>query len=129
MGQSRPHDYLAIMVYLQQTPAVDRSLSELRRKIIENYRIATTSGYGPRFLHSTGQLHKGGPDSGLFLQITAQRRKDLSLPGEPYSFGIFTEAEALGDYQALEARGKRIARIQLGSASGAAIKRLAQGFE
>jgi glucose-6-phosphate isomerase len=129
MEKSRPHDYLAIMAYLQQTAAVDRAFSELRRKMVEKYQVATTLGYGPRFLHSTGQLHKGGPDSGLFLQITAQRRKDLSLPGEPYSFGILTEAEALGDYQALEARGKRIARIQLSSASGAAVKRLAQDLD
>jgi glucose-6-phosphate isomerase len=126
LEQARQDDYLAIMAYLRQTPATDRAFSGLRRKIMEKHRIATTLGYGPRFLHSTGQLHKGGPDSGLFLQITAGRRKDLKIPDEPYSFGVLTEAEARGDYQALEYKGKRVTRIQLRSASAAAIERLAQ---
>jgi glucose-6-phosphate isomerase len=126
LEQVRPDNYLAIMAFIRPVPAVDRALSLLRRIILERYHIATTLGYGPRFLHSTGQLHKGGPDTGLFLQITANRRKDIRIPGEPYTLGILTEAEAQGDYRALESQGKKVVRVQLCSASGAAIQRLAR---
>jgi len=126
LGQAKKGDYLAIMAYLKQTPAVDRALAEFRERIIKKYHIATTLGYGPRFLHSTGQLHKGGPDKGLFLQLTTGRQKDISIPGEPGTFNTLTEAEAQGDYRALESKGKKVTRIQLCSGSGAAIQRLAR---
>ena len=76
---------------------------------------ATTLGFGPRFLHSTGQLHKGGPDSGLFLQITADPDKDLEIPGQGLSFSVLERAQALGDYEALAARGRRVLRVHLPS--------------
>ena len=110
----RPGNYLALMAYLQQTPEVDRALSGLRREVAERYGIATTSGYGPRFLHSTGQLHKGGPASGLFLQLTTEHGKDLAIPGQPYTFGVLADAQALGDLHALQALGRRVARVHLG---------------
>ncbi len=125
LEQAKRGDYLAVMAYLNPTPAVDRALAGLRERIIRKYRIATTLGYGPRFLHSTGQLHKGGPNKGLFLQLTAARRKDIRIPGEPVTFNILTEAEAQGDYKALESQGRRVTRVQLCSGSGAAIERLA----
>ena len=90
---------------------MDRAVAGLRRKIVEKYGIATTLGYGPRFLHSTGQLHKGGPDSGLYLQITAGHRNDLPIPGKPYTFGVLADAQAVGDFQSLQSLGRTIMRI------------------
>ncbi len=116
--------YLAIMAYIRQTPEVDEVLAELRRKVVERHHLATTLGYGPRFLHSTGQLHKGGPNTGLFLQITADHEHSLSIPGKPYTFGVVADAQALGDLQALQSSGRRVARIHLSRADGAAISRL-----
>ncbi|MFC2013551.1 bifunctional transaldolase/phosoglucose isomerase [Chloroflexota bacterium] len=105
--------YLAIMAYIRQTHGTDNALAELRRKIIERYGIATTIGYGPRFLHSTGQLHKGGPDTGLFLQITADHEKDMPIPGMSSTFGVVADAQALGDFQALKSLGRNITRVRL----------------
>jgi transaldolase/glucose-6-phosphate isomerase len=116
--------YLAAMAYVRQTPEVDKALADLRRKIVGRHRIATTLGYGPRFLHSTGQLHKGGPDTGLFLQITAGHEKDMPVPGEPYTFGVVADAQALGDLQALQSSGRRVCRIHFGQGSEAAISRM-----
>jgi len=117
------------MAYIKQKPSVDRELFNFRKTILEKYRITTTLGYGPRYLHSTGQLHKGGPDKGLFLQIVAKRNKDLRVPGRPYSFNTLTEAEAQGDFRALELRGKKIKRIQLPSTSRLEIQKLFQGLD
>ncbi len=75
--------------------------------------MATTLGYGPRFQHSTGQLHKGGPNTGVFLQFVANTRDDLSIPNEPYTFGTLKAAQALGDFQSLQAHGRRAIRIDL----------------
>ena len=77
--------------------------------------ITTTLGYGPRFLHSTGQFHNGGPNTGLFLQLTADDVEDVPIPGVPYTFGIFKSAQALGDLEALQKHGRRVGRIHLGS--------------
>jgi transaldolase/glucose-6-phosphate isomerase len=125
LSSARPGDYLAIMAYLNQTPEVDEAVSALRRRVMERHRIATTFGYGPRFLHSTGQLHKGGPDSGLFLQLTADHERDIPIPGEPYTFGVLADAQATGDLQALQAKGRRVARAHLGAETVAGIRRLA----
>ncbi|MBI4198799.1 MAG: glucose-6-phosphate isomerase [Chloroflexi bacterium] len=113
LGQARPGDYLAIMAYLHQAPELDQALSELRLRVMTQYRIATTLEYGPRFLHSTGQLHKGGPNQGLFLQVTQSHAQDIPLPGEEYTFGVLTDAQALGDLHALQAGGRRVARMRL----------------
>ena len=120
-----PSDYLAIMAYVRQTPEADRSLSGLRRTAIETHGIATTLGYGPRFLHSTGQLHKGGPASGLFLQLTADHAENLAIPGKPYSFGTLADAQALGDLEALQEAGRRVARVHLDTGDVSGILRLA----
>lgn len=124
--QLRPDQYVAIMAYLKPSPSIDRALTRLRRAIVKKYHTTTTLGYGPRFLHSTGQLHKGGPGSGLYLQITASRLRDLRIPGESYTMGMLTEALAAGDYLALESKGKSVLRLQLCSESGAAIDRMIQ---
>ena len=102
----------------------DQILTDLRRKVIEKHRIVATSGYGPRLLHSTGQLHKGGPNTGLFLQVTTDHKKDLPIPGEPYTFGMLADAQALGDLQALQSLGRRVARIHSDTGDVAAIKKL-----
>lgn len=119
-----PGRYFAIMVYLPQTPSMDESLTQLRQKVMERYHIATTLGYGPRFLHSTGQLHKGGTNSGLFLQLTASHKTDLSIPGVPYTFGNVTDAQALGDREALRANGREVASVRLPTADAASVKQL-----
>jgi glucose-6-phosphate isomerase/transaldolase/glucose-6-phosphate isomerase len=108
-------DYLAIMAYIRQTPEVDQALLTLREKVIERYGIATTLGYGPRYLHSTGQLHKGGPAQGLFLQLTGEHQGDVSIPHQRYTFGVLADAQALGDLQALQATGRPVARVRLGT--------------
>ena len=115
--------YLAIMAYLRQTSEVDKVLADFRQKIVERYGIATTLGYGPRFLHSTGQLHKGGPDTGLFLQITADHDRDISIPGKPYTFGVVADAQALGDLQALQSSGRRVTRVHFSQGNEVAISR------
>jgi len=116
--------YLAIMAYVSQTPGRDKVLAGLRQKVVERYHIATTLGYGPRFLHSTGQLHKGGPNTGLFLQITGDHEKDLPIPGEPYTFGVVADAEAMGDFQALQSLGRRVAKVHLSRYDKEAISKL-----
>lgn len=116
--------YLALMVYLPQTPAMDATLAELRQKVLECHHIATTLGYGPRFLHSTGQLHKGGADTGLFLQLTARHETDVPIPGVPYTFGIVADAQALGDLQALRANSRDVACVCLPGGDIAAVRQL-----
>jgi glucose-6-phosphate isomerase len=119
-------DYLAIMPYVSQTPKADRAFEALRRNIVERYGVATTLGYGPRFLHSTGQLHKGGPSSGAFLQITTSHGNDIPIPGAPYSFGTLADAQALGDREALAAAGRRVARLHIDSDIAAGVLELAR---
>ena len=109
--------------YVEQTRGVDAALSELRKQIMERHKIATTMGYGPRFLHSTGQVHKGGPNSGLFLQLTASE-EELEIPGEPFGFAALVSAQALGDLRALRAAGRRSARRGLGPDAEGGILRL-----
>jgi len=116
--------YLAIMAYLRETPGTDKALLELRRKVVERYGIATTLGYGPRFLHSTGQLHKGGPATGLFLQITVDHETDIPIPGMPYTFGVVADAQALGDLRALQSLGRTVARVRLSRGDEAEISKL-----
>jgi glucose-6-phosphate isomerase len=122
---ARQGNYLAIMAYLRQTPEADEALADLRRKVIEKYDIVATAGYGPRLLHSTGQLHKGGPDTGLFLQVTVDHKEDLPIPGERYTFGVLADAQALGDLQALQLLGRHVIRIHLGSGDAVGLGELA----
>ena len=114
-AQAKPGDYMCLQAYLTETPAVSASLLELRQRVQKALHIATTSGYGPRFLHSTGQYHKGGPNTGLFIQFTDDNPQDLTLPGRSYTFGTFKNAQALGDLQALLDNGRRTLRVNLGN--------------
>lgn len=113
LAEMKEGDYFAIMAYIHRTPEVDNMLCNLRRKIVLQYHIATTLGYGPSLLHSTGQLHKGGPNTGLFLQVTGEHEKDLLIPEEPYTFGVVADAQAMGDFQILHESRRRIARTHL----------------
>jgi len=124
LAEAKGGDYLAIMAYIRQTPQVDRALAALRQRVIEQHHITTTLGYGPRYLHSTGQLHKDGPDTGLYLQVTADHEKDMPVPGEPYTFGVLADAQAVGDLQALQSLGRRAIRIHLGRGDRATIRKL-----
>ena len=119
-----PGDYLAISSYMPMTPGMDELLSELRSKVMRRWCVATTSGYGPRYLHSTGQLHKGGPGSGLFLQLTMSAHRQLPIPGQPYGFDILAAAQAIGDYQALSSLGRRVVTVDLGDDPEAGLRRL-----
>jgi len=114
-AQTKPGDFLSLQAYLTESPAVSASLLELRQRVQQQLHIATTSGYGPRFLHSTGQYHKGGPDTGLFVQFTDDNPQDLALPGRSYTFGTFKNAQALGDLEALQSYHRRTLRVHLGS--------------
>src|SRR3977135_3202504 len=105
LGKLRERGHFAIHAYLTQTPEIEERLQRLRRDVRDKHRVATTLGFGPRFLHSTGQLHKGGPPTGVFLQLTHTPTQDLPIPGQPYSFGTLFAAEALGDLLSLHERG------------------------
>jgi transaldolase / glucose-6-phosphate isomerase len=115
INSAREGDYVAINAYLPRNLEMKTALAKLRRAISLKTGSATTLGFGPRFLHSSGQLHKGGPGSGLFLQITSTPVIDLEIPGQNMSFGTLERAQALGDYEALAARGRRILRLDLQS--------------
>lgn len=122
-------DYFAMNVYVERTDAVHAIFDRIRSKIRETKQVATTLGYGPRFLHSTGQLHKGGPNSGVFIQITCDDAEDLVIPDEPYSFGTLKAAQALGDLQSLTAKGRRVIRLHIGSDVINGLTRLEQAIE
>lgn len=110
-------DYFAILAYLPKDPDLEARLQRVRRRVRDTLGVATTLGFGPRFLHSTGQLHKGGPPSGVFLQITADPHKDLPIPGWDETFGTLIAAQALGDLHSLQRRQRRVLRIHLGDAA------------
>jgi len=129
LPKARSGDYLAVLAYVQQTPAMDGVMTEFRRTIVEKHTMATTLGYGPRYLHSTGQLHKGGPNTGLFLLITADHEGDVPIPGRPYSFGVLADAQALGDLRALQALGRRVARMHVSQDDADAISKLLSELE
>jgi transaldolase/glucose-6-phosphate isomerase len=116
--------YVALQAYLTETPGTEAALETIRLRIRDARHVATTVGYGPRYLHSTGQFHKGGPNTGLFLQLTADDTEDAPLPGEPYGFSTFKAAQALGDLQALQQHGRRAIRVHLGPDVAAGLARL-----
>jgi hypothetical protein len=103
----KPGDYFALLAYLAPGAALEKELQSLRRAVRDRTGAATMFGYGPRYLHSTGQLHKGGPNSGVFLLISATPVEDLPIPGETFSFGTLELAQAVGDFAALDAAGRR----------------------
>jgi glucose-6-phosphate isomerase len=113
LERRRPNAYLAIQAFVAPTPARDAAIARIRALLRDRTGAATTAGYGPRFLHSTGQLHKGGPPTGWFIQLTSDHPADRPIPGWPYTFGDLIDAQAQGDFEAIEAHDLPIVRVHL----------------
>jgi hypothetical protein len=113
--QVRPHDYISIQQYLPENVETNARIQRLRVALRNALRVAVTTGYGPRFLHSTGQFHKGGPATGVFLQITAEQAGDLPIPGEKAGFAVLADAQALGDLLSLAQHKRRVLGVRLGA--------------
>ena len=114
LNRIEARDYFALQAYLEMNSSCSNRLEEIRRSVGACKRVATSVGFGPRFLHSTGQAHKGGPNTGVFLQITGDDARDLEVPGLGCTFGVVKAAQAAGDYSVLAERGRRILRVHLG---------------
>ncbi|MBV8809908.1 MAG: bifunctional transaldolase/phosoglucose isomerase, partial [Acidobacteriaceae bacterium] len=110
----KPGDYFGLLAYIPMFAEYEDRLEQMRGQIVESKQVATVLGFGPRFLHSTGQAYKGGPNSGVFLQITCDEPEDLPVPGQKYTFGIVKAAQARGDFQVLLDRHRRTLRVHLG---------------
>ena len=117
-------DYLGLLGYVEMNETHEQTLQEIRRAVRDSKRVATCVGFGPRFLHSTGQAYKGGPNSGVFLQITCDEAADLAVPGQNYTFGVVKAAQARGDFQVLAERNRRALRVHLGTDVGAGLSTL-----
>jgi transaldolase/glucose-6-phosphate isomerase len=121
-------DYFALLGFIQMTAEHEAQLQEIRHALRDKKHAATCLGFGPRFLHSTGQAYKGGPNSGVFLQVTCDDAVDLPVPGQKYTFGIVKAAQARGDFQVLADRGRRALRVHLGKDLNAGLATLAKAF-
>ena len=124
LARIKPGDYFAITQYIEELNNYEALLQQIRIAVRDEKKVATTSGYGPRFLHSTGQLHRGGPDSGVFLQITSEDINDMDIPGEKFTFGVLKQAQALGDFESLATRNRRAVRVDLGRDVEKGLRRL-----
>jgi hypothetical protein len=135
ISQATPGAYISIQAYVQPTPEVDASILELRTRLRDSTKLAVTSGYGPRFLHSTGQLHKGDAGQGFFIQITTSAQKDVQIPNEAgsdessISFDVLKMAQALGDRQALLDAGRKVITFHMEEDVPTGIMRLAHALE
>jgi len=114
LDRIKPGDYFAVLGYIQMNEEHEARLQEIRHAVRDAKQVATCLGFCPRFLHSTGQAYKGGPNSGVFLQITCDDAHDVQVPGAKYTFGVVKAAQARGDFQVLADRGRRALRIHLG---------------
>ncbi|MBI4400104.1 MAG: glucose-6-phosphate isomerase [Nitrospirae bacterium] len=128
LAQAAPGKYFAVLAYMRPSRAAETALRSLRKAALTRYRVATTAGYGPRYLHSTGQLHKGGPGTGLFLLLVEDMNQGIEIPGAPYTFGTLAEAQAAGDLQSLQAHQRPVVRIRLRRNGAATIKTLARAL-
>jgi transaldolase/glucose-6-phosphate isomerase len=123
-----PGDYIALLAYFEMSDVFGAAMGRIRRRLRDVLPNAVTLGFGPRFLHSTGQAHKGGPNTGVFFVLTRDPARDIGVPGRPYSFGLVIGAQARGDCDALRDRGRRVLRIHLKGDSMAALEALDQAF-
>ncbi len=114
LDRIHPNDYFGLLAYIPMFPQYHEKIQEMRKAVLESKKVATVAGFGPRFLHSTGQAYKGGPNSGVFLQITCDEAEDLPVPDQKYTFGIVKSAQARGDFQVLADRKRRALRVHLG---------------
>jgi glucose-6-phosphate isomerase len=126
LGQFNPGDYMALLAYIEMNSAHEESLQAIRHAVRDRKHVATCLGFGPRFLHSTGQAYKGGPNTGVFLQITCADANDLPVPGQKYTFGIVKAAQARGDFQVLADRKRRALRVHLPKDVDAGLESLMQ---
>jgi transaldolase / glucose-6-phosphate isomerase len=126
LGRIKTGDYFAVLGYVEMNDEHEATLQQIRDAVRASKHIATCLGFGPRFLHSTGQDYKGGPDSGVFLQITCDDAVDVPVPGAKYTFGIVKAAQARGDFQVLADRGRRALRVHLGKDVDAGLENLAK---
>ena len=124
LSRLAPGDYFALLAFIQMNREHESQLQELRHIVRDKKRVATCLGFGPRFLHSTGQAYKGGPNSGVFLQVTCDDAADLPVPGQKYTFGVVKAAQARGDFQVLTDRGRRALRVHLGKDVNSALATL-----
>jgi glucose-6-phosphate isomerase len=124
LDELRAGDYFAALAFLPMFPEHEAAIQVLRHRVRDRKHVATCLGFGPRFLHSTGQDYKGGPNTGVFLQITAKHAEDEDIPGQKYSFGVVIDAQAAGDLAVLEARGRRALRVHLGADVSAGLNAL-----
>jgi glucose-6-phosphate isomerase len=113
LAQAKERDYVCVQAFIEPTKDNDRRIDDLVRKLRRRSGLVVTHGYGPRYLHSTGQLHKGGPNTGLFLQVVDDPGEELAIPGKPFGFRRLIRAQAAGDYASLKERGRRVARIHI----------------
>ncbi len=128
-GQIKVGDYFAALAYLPMFPEHEAAIQQLRHSVFEKKRVATCVGFGPRFLHSTGQDYKGGPNTGVFLQLTGDHAVDLEIPGAKYSFGVVIDAQAAGDVAVLEARGRRALSVHIEGDIAAGLAKLNKAVE
>jgi transaldolase/glucose-6-phosphate isomerase len=124
LDRLQPHDYFALLAYVEMNDEHERLLQTPRHAVRDAKHVATCLGFGPRFLHSTGQAYKGGPNSGVFLQITCDDAHDLPVPEQKYTFGVVKAAQARGDFEVLAERGRRALRVHLGADVGAGLRKL-----
>jgi hypothetical protein len=129
LDQIHAGDYFAVLAFLPMFPEHEAAIQGFRHKVRDAKRVATCLGFGPRFLHSTGQDYKGGPNTGVFLQITADHAVDVDVPGQTYSFGVVIDAQAAGDLAVLESRGRRALRVHLGADVAAGLETLSEAFD
>ena len=126
LADAEPPEYVAILGYLPYSDELDSAVAELRTVIRKATKTAVTFGYGPRFQHSTGQLHKGGPPNGRFLQLVSDASRDADIPGADYSFGTLIAAQAAGEIETLRSHGLRAERVRLQGEPAAAVRALSE---
>jgi transaldolase/glucose-6-phosphate isomerase len=129
LSRIKPGDYFAVLGYIPMNAETEKALQTIRHAVRDKKKVATVLGFGPRFLHSTGQAYKGGPNSGVFLQITCQDAKDLPVPGQKYTFGVVKAAQARGDFAVLSERGRRALRVHLGKNLKSALATLSKAVQ
>lgn len=127
LSRAKPGNYLAVLAYVPPSTRADAALNAFRKAVLNRYGLITTTGYGPRYLHSTGQLHKGGPNTGLFLELIERTVTDIQIRGAPYTFGTLARAQTVGDWHSLKAHGRSVVRLGQGHHGLSTIKTLAAG--
>ena len=129
MNRLKAGDYFAVLAYIERNEKHQTQLQSIRQSVRDKKHVATCLGFGPRFLHSTGQAYKGGPNSGVFLQITCDDASDLRVPGQKYTFGVVKAAQARGDFNVLTERGRRAVRVHLTGDLATALTNLQQAVQ